>query len=79
MPVIIALNHYDRWLSPLDPDPRDLLGPFPSEPMTMWPISTRGTSPRMMTLRSSNGPMSRLGLSRNKRARFSARLSNQLT
>jgi hypothetical protein len=41
MPVIIPPIHYDRWLSPLDPDPRDLLVAFPSEPMTMWPISTR--------------------------------------
>ena len=45
MPVIIAPIHYDRWLSPLDPDPRDLLVPFPSEPMVMWPISTRVNKP----------------------------------
>jgi hypothetical protein len=25
--------------------PRDLLVPFPSEPMTMWPISTRVNKP----------------------------------
>ncbi len=25
MPVIIAPKHYDRWLSPLEPDPSDLL------------------------------------------------------
>jgi putative SOS response-associated peptidase YedK len=31
---------YDRWLS-LEPDPRDLLITYPSEPMTIWPISTR--------------------------------------
>jgi len=45
MPVIIAAKDYDRWLSPLDPEPRDLLVPFPSEPMMMWPISTRVNKP----------------------------------
>jgi putative SOS response-associated peptidase YedK len=45
MPVVIAPKDYDRWLSRLDPDPRDLLVPFPSEPMTMWPISTRVNKP----------------------------------
>jgi len=45
MPVIIAPIQYDRWLSPLDPDPRDLLVPFPSEPMRMWPISTKVNKP----------------------------------
>ena len=39
--MIVPPIHYDRWLSPLEPDPRDLLVPFPSEPMVMWPISTR--------------------------------------
>jgi len=33
-----------RWLS-LDPDPPDLLITYPSEPMTMWPISTRVNKP----------------------------------
>ncbi len=46
MPVIIAPENYDRWLSPLEPDPRDLLAPFPCEPMTIWPISTRVNAPR---------------------------------
>ena len=45
MPVIIAPIHYDRWLSTLDPDPRDLLVPYPAAPMTMWPISTRVNKP----------------------------------
>ena len=45
MPVIIPPIEYDRWLSPLDPDPRDLLVPFPSDPMTMWPVSTSVNSP----------------------------------
>jgi hypothetical protein len=28
-----------------DPDPRDLLITYPSEPMTMWPISRRVKKP----------------------------------
>jgi putative SOS response-associated peptidase YedK len=46
MPVIIPPEAYDRWLSPAEPDPRDLLIPFPAEPMTMWPISARVNSPK---------------------------------
>lgn len=38
---IIAPESYDRWLTPVEPDPRDLLAPYPSEPMSMWPISTK--------------------------------------
>ena len=45
MPVIIAPTDYDRWLGQ-EPDPRDLVKPFPAEPMTMWPISTRVNSPK---------------------------------
>jgi putative SOS response-associated peptidase YedK len=45
MPVIIGPEHYERWLANLEPDPRDLLVPFPGEPMTMWPISTRVNRP----------------------------------
>jgi putative SOS response-associated peptidase YedK len=44
MPVILAPDEYDRWLSPVEPDPRDLLVPYPEEPMTMWPISPRVNS-----------------------------------
>jgi hypothetical protein len=40
MPLIPAAADYSRWLSE-EPDPRDLLQPFPAEPMRMWPISTR--------------------------------------
>ena len=46
MPVILPLNAYNRWLSPIEPDPRDLLVPYPSELMRMWPISTKVNSPR---------------------------------
>lgn len=45
MPVIIPAESYDRWLSTLDPDPRDLLVPFPAAPMKIWPISTRVNKP----------------------------------
>ena len=39
MPAILERTSYDRWLG-LEPDPHDLLITYPSEPMTMWPIST---------------------------------------
>ena len=44
MPLIIAPSDYERWLSD-DPDPSDLMQPFPAEPMRMWPISTRVNKP----------------------------------
>ena len=44
MPAILNPAGYKRWLG-TEPDPRDLLGPFPSEPMTIWPISRRVNSP----------------------------------
>jgi putative SOS response-associated peptidase YedK len=45
MPVIIRPESYDRWLSPLEPDPRDLLVPHDPEAMTLWPISPRVNRP----------------------------------
>jgi putative SOS response-associated peptidase YedK len=44
MPLILAPHEYKRWLGD-DADPRDLLRPFPAEPMRMWPISTRVNEP----------------------------------
>jgi putative SOS response-associated peptidase YedK len=44
MPVILAPGDYNRWLG-TEPDPRDLLQPFTSELMAMWPISRRVNSP----------------------------------
>ena len=44
MPAILAPAAYDRWLG-AEPDPRDLLQPFPSELLAMWPISIRVNSP----------------------------------
>ena len=37
-------NDDTRWLSD-EPDPGDLMRPFPAEPMRMWPISTRVNKP----------------------------------
>ncbi len=45
MPVILPPAAYERWLANIEPDPRDLLVPFPAELMTMWPISTRVNKP----------------------------------
>jgi putative SOS response-associated peptidase YedK len=45
MPVILPVQAYDRWLMPVEPDPRDLLVPYPSEAMTMWPVSLRVNKP----------------------------------
>jgi putative SOS response-associated peptidase YedK len=44
MPVILGPQDYARWISE-EPDPRDLMKPFPSDLMTMWPISTRVNKP----------------------------------
>lgn len=44
MPVIVAPDDYARWVGE-EPAPNDLLKPFPSELMTMWPISRRVNSP----------------------------------
>src|ERR671922_108428 len=44
MPVILHPEDYDRWLSKTELDPRELLVPYPAEPMTMWPISRRVNS-----------------------------------
>jgi putative SOS response-associated peptidase YedK len=44
MPLILAAADYVLWLSD-EPDPRDLMRPFPAEPMRMWPISTRVNKP----------------------------------
>ena len=45
MPVILPPNAYARWLANIEPDPRDLLVPFPSELMKIWPIGTRVNKP----------------------------------
>lgn len=45
MPVILHRQNYERWLSP-EPDPSDLMKPFPAELMTMWPIDRKVGSPK---------------------------------
>ena len=45
MPAIVPPQAYDRWLSPTEPDPRDLLVPYTSDLMTMWPVSVRVNKP----------------------------------
>lgn len=45
MPVILAPDAYDRWLTADEPDPRDLLVPYPAAPMAIWPVSLRVNSP----------------------------------
>ena len=42
---VLRPQDHDRWLG-IEPDPRDLLRPFPAEAMRMWPISTRVNSPK---------------------------------
>jgi len=44
MPAILEPGSYTRWLG-LEHDPHDLLITYLSEPMTMWPISTRVNKP----------------------------------
>jgi putative SOS response-associated peptidase YedK len=40
----LGAGNYSRWLSE-EPDPRDLMRPYPAEPMRRWPISTRVNKP----------------------------------
>jgi putative SOS response-associated peptidase YedK len=44
MPAILEPRSYNRWLSD-EPDPHELLISYPSEHMTMWPISTPVNKP----------------------------------
>jgi putative SOS response-associated peptidase YedK len=39
MPLILGPQDYTQWLSE-ELNPRELMRPFPSAPMRMWPIST---------------------------------------
>ncbi|ANL66857.1 hypothetical protein AMC82_CH03239 [Rhizobium phaseoli] len=40
MPVVLRPEDYERWLS-ADPDPHDLMKPFDTKAMTMWPVARR--------------------------------------
>jgi putative SOS response-associated peptidase YedK len=44
MPLILPKSACERWLGQ-EPDPRDLLVPFPADHMAIWPVSTRVNSP----------------------------------
>jgi putative SOS response-associated peptidase YedK len=44
MPAILKPSGYDRWLG-LEQNPHDLLVPFASELLAIWPISKRVNSP----------------------------------
>ena len=46
MPVIIAPEHYERWLDPADADVADLIAPYPSAAMACYPVSTRVSNVR---------------------------------
>ena len=41
MPVIVAPEHYARWLDPANADVVDLVAPFPPESMAYYPVSSR--------------------------------------
>lgn len=49
MPVVLGPEDYIRWLDLDDPDLRDLMKPFPSERMKMWPIGRKVGNPRNNT------------------------------
>jgi len=42
--LLPAIALYASWLSE-QPDPRELMVPFPAAPMRMWPISIRVNKP----------------------------------
>jgi len=44
MPLIVAPADYVRLLGD-EPDPRDLMRPFPADLMRIWPISARVNKP----------------------------------
>ena len=44
MPLILAPGDCERWLGE-EPDPADLMHPFPADLIRMWPISTRVNKP----------------------------------
>jgi putative SOS response-associated peptidase YedK len=45
MPVILHQKDYARWLDNIEPDPADLMVPYPAELMDIWPISSKVNSP----------------------------------
>lgn len=49
MPVFLHPEDYQRWIANIEPDPCDLLEPFPSKLMTMSPVSSKVGNPRNNT------------------------------
>jgi len=45
LPVILAPESYERWLG-REPDPADLIRPYPAEEMITWPVSVRVNTPK---------------------------------
>jgi putative SOS response-associated peptidase YedK len=41
MPVIVPPEHYERWLMNIEPDPGDIMVPYPAELMDMWKVDKR--------------------------------------
>jgi putative SOS response-associated peptidase YedK len=46
MPLIVAPEHYARWLDPANAEVADLIAPYSSEAMAYYPVSTRVNSVR---------------------------------
>ena len=46
MPLILAREHYARWLDPATPDVGDLIAPHPAAAMAFYPVSPRVNSVR---------------------------------
>ena len=46
MPLIVAPEHYARWLDPANADVGDLIAPYPPAAMAYYPISSRVNSVR---------------------------------
>jgi len=44
MPVILKPDDYDRWLGE-EPDPADLIRPYPADDLVAWPVSKRVNTP----------------------------------
>jgi putative SOS response-associated peptidase YedK len=46
MPLIVAPEHYARWLDPANADVVDLIAPYPATAMAFYPVSPRVNSVR---------------------------------
>jgi len=44
-PVILKSEDYDRWLGE-EPDPADLIRPYPADDLVAWPVSKRVNAPK---------------------------------